>query len=217
MKQSIHALTIAGCLLAACSSSAQTPRGSSPPVTPQPAPSAPPAQAQQMPKGKNVNPDAGLMADFRKKVDEYVKLRNESERVSPDLKKTEKPAEINTAEKTLAQRVREGRPMAKRGDLFTPATQAMFKRLLRPQVTQGTGGADNKAIIKDDAPEPKEVPFKVNADYPKEAPLSTVPPDVLQALPQLPEDVQYRFVGKHLLLYDAKANLIIDFMLNAIP
>ena len=36
------------------------------------------------------------------------------------------------------------------------------------------------------------------------------------ALPKLPEDVQYRFVGKHLLLYDAKANLIIDFMLNAI-
>ena len=38
----------------------------------------------------------------------------------------------------------------------------------------------------------------------------------LLSLPQLPEDIQYRFVGKHLILYDAKANLIIDFMLNAI-
>jgi hypothetical protein len=170
-----------------------------------------------MPKGKNVNPDAGLVADFRKKVDDYVKLRNGAERVAPDLKRTDKPAEISNAEQTIAQRVREARAMAKRGDLFTPATQAMFRRLLRPQVSVGTGGADNKAIIKDDAPEPKDVPFKVNAEYPKEAPLSTVPPDVLLTLPQLPEDVQYRFVGKHLLLYDAKANLIIDFMLNAIP
>ena len=38
-----------------------------------------------------------------------------------------------------------------------------------------------------------------------------------QTLPPLPEDVQYRFAGKHLLLFDAKANIIIDFMLNAIP
>lgn len=118
----------------------------------------------------------------------------------------------------MSQIIRGARATAKRGDLFTPATQAMFRRMLRPPLTKGGGeGADNKAIIKDDAPEPKEVPFKVNADYPKEAPLSTVPPDVLLTLPQLPEDVQYRFVGKHLLLYDAKANLIIDFMLNAIP
>ena len=37
------------------------------------------------------------------------------------------------------------------------------------------------------------------------------------SLPPLPEDVQYRFAGKHLLLFDVKANIIVDFMLNAIP
>ena len=61
------------------------------------------------------------------------------------------------------------------------------------------------------------MPFKVNAEYPKDVPLSTVPPDVLLTLPALPEDMQYRFAGKHLLLFDAKANIIVDFMLNAIP
>ena len=44
-----------------------------------------------------------------------------------------------------------------------------------------------------------------------------MPPDVLLALPTLPKDVEYRFAGKHLLLFDSKANIIIDFMLNAIP
>jgi hypothetical protein len=216
----LHAYLVAGCLLAACTPSAahqQTARGSAPAATPAPAPSAPPAQAQQMPKGSNVNPDAGLVAEFRKKVDAYVKLRKGAEDAAPDLKRTDKPAEIVVAEKTMAQRVREARATAQRGDIFTPATQAMFRRLLRPPLTKGEDAAENKAIIKDGAPEPKEVPFKINADYPKEAPLSTVPPDVLLTLPQLPEDVQYRFVGKHLVLYDAKANLIIDFMLNAIP
>ena len=215
----LYVYIVTVCVLMACTtpSAQQTARGSTPPATPAPAPSAPPAQAQQMPKGTNVNPDAGMVADFRKKVDAYAKLRKDAEGAAPDLKRTEKPVEIVVAEKTLAQRVRELRATAKRGDIFTPATQGMFRRMLRPPLAKGADAADNKAIIKDDAPEPKEVPFKVNADYPKEAPLSTVPPDVLLTLPQLPEDVQYRFVGKHLILYDAKSNLIIDFMLNAIP
>jgi len=181
------------------------------------APAAPPAQTQQMPKGRNVNPDAGLAADFRKRVDAYVKLRDAAESEAPDLERTEKAAEIVTAEKAMALNVRQARTTAKRGDILTPATQAMFRRLLRPPLTKGKDGADNKAIIKDDAPEPKEVPFKVNSEYPKDVALSTVPPDVLLSLPPLPEDVQYRFAGKHMILYDAKANLIIDFMLNAIP
>ena len=218
MTHSLNAYIVLGCVLAACTPSAQqTARGSAPTATPALASSAPPAESQQVPKGSNVNPDAGLAADFRKRVDAYVKLRKDAEDVAPDLKRTDKPAEIVTAEKTMAQRVRETRATAKRGDIFTPATEAMFRRLLRPPLTKGADAVDNKAIIKDDAPMPNEVPFKVNGDYPKVAPLSTVPPDVLLTLPQLPEDMQYRFVGKHLILYDAKANLIIDFMLNAIP
>jgi hypothetical protein len=206
-------------LLAACSSSAQQAASpSKPPATPAPAPSAPPAQTQQMPKGSNRNPDAGLVADFRKRVDDYVKLRDKAEGVAPvELEEKSKPAEIVTAEKTIAHNVRAARATAKRGDIFTPATQAMFRRLLRPPLAKGKDAADNKAIIKDDSPAVKEVPFKVNAEYPKEVALSTVPPDVLAALPQLPEDIQYRFAGKHLILFDAKANLIIDFMLSAMP
>ncbi len=175
------------------------------------------ARAQDMPKGSNVNPDAGVAADFRKRVDAYVKLRGSAENAAPDLKRTDKPGEIVTAEQVMAQNVRQARASAKRGDILTPATEAMFRRALKPPLAKGKEAADNKASIKADAPEPKEIPFKVNSTYPKDAPLSTVPPDVLLSLPPLPEDVQYRFVGKHLILYDAKANLIIDFMLNAIP
>jgi len=218
MTPSLYVYIVVGCVLAAETPLAQRADGrAGVTATPVPAPSAPPAGAQQIPKGSNVNPDAGLVAEFKKKIEGYVKLRNEAEHASPNLEQTLKPGEIVTAEKSIGHRVRQARATAKRGDIFTPATQAMFRRMLRPPLTKGAGAADNKAIIKDDAPDPKDVPFKVNSDYPKDAPLSTVPPDVLLSLPQLPEDVQYRFVGKHLILYDAKANLIIDFMLNAIP
>jgi hypothetical protein len=132
------------------------------------------------------------------------------------IKKTEDPAELLASQKALGAQVRAARATAKRGDLFTPATQAQFKRLLTPPL-KGSDGAENKGAIKDDAPEPKDIPFRVNAEYPRDESLSTVPPDVLRALPQLPPEIQYRFVGRHLILYDSKANIIIDFMLNALP
>ena len=200
MTKTLYAYLLTIVFLAACSSSAQQ------------------MPKQDMPKGSNVNPDAGLIADFSKKVDEYVSLRDAAEKNAPPLKDKATPAEITAHEQGLATQVRAARQHAKRGDFFTPATQAMFRRLLKPPV-KGQDGAENAKAIKDDAPPPKEVPFKVNAAYPKDLPLGTVPPDVLQSLPQLPKDkhIEYRFTGKHLLLYDAQANLIIDFMLNALP
>jgi hypothetical protein len=179
--------------------------------------SAQPTHAQEMPKGSNTNPDAKQMADFLARVEAYNKLRSDLAKDTPKLKETTDPALIGNAEKSLAVSIRAARANAKRGDIFTPATEAMFRRLVKPQVTGSADAADNKAIIKDDAPQPKEVSFKVNGEYPKDAPLSTVPPDVLKALPQLPENLQYRFVGRHLILYCMPGNLIVDYMLNALP
>jgi hypothetical protein len=59
--------------------------------------------------------------------------------------------------------------------------------------------------------------LKVNGEYPREATVSTVPAAVLQALPALPENVQYRFAAKHLILYDARANIVMDYILHALP
>jgi hypothetical protein len=43
-----------------------------------------------------------------------------------------------------------------------------------------------------------------------------MPPSVLLRLPKLPKGLEYRFVGKHLILYDMKANLIVDIFRNAV-
>jgi hypothetical protein len=189
----------------------------------QPAPSAEqPASAQDSasPKfdvaGSNANADAKILEDFKTRVDEYDELRKDLAKKTPPLKKTEDPNRIMVAEVVLAHQIRAARANAKPGDIFTPATQAMFRRLLNPTM-KGDEGVENKEAIKDDNPPPSKIPFKVNAEYPKEQALSTVPPDLLKALPPLPEDLQYRFAGKHLLLYCARANLIVDYMLNAIP
>ena len=90
---------------------------------------------------------------------------------------------------------------------------------------QGTSGravkADVKEGLKENAEEQKEeggkpVVMKVNAIYPPDAPLPTTPPQVLMNLPKLPEQLEYRIVGKNLIIRDVEANIIVDFVPNAI-
>ena len=57
----------------------------------------------------------------------------------------------------------------------------------------------------------------VNARYPDQVPLSTMPPDVLENLPKLPKEVEYRFVGEHLILLDPDAHIVVDLMPRALP
>jgi len=40
---------------------------------------------------------------------------------------------------------------------------------------------------------------------------------VLAVLPPVPDDVEYRFVGRDLILRDAHANVVIDVLPDAVP
>jgi hypothetical protein len=64
---------------------------------------------------------------------------------------------------------------------------------------------------------PVGVKVTVNGRYPDNVPISTVPPQVLQSLPRLSEDMEYRFVGDNLILLDAHAHIIADFIGEALP
>lgn len=162
------------------------------------------------------NADAKVLAQFKAKVDGYDALRKDLAKKAPPLKKADDPHEIAASEKALADQIRIVRANARPGDIFTAETQRLFRRLLSPTL-KGDEGVENKQVLKEDRPPASKVPFRVNGEYPKDQPLSTVPPDLLQALPRLPEGLQYRFVGKHLILYDTRGNLIVDYMLNVIP
>jgi hypothetical protein len=168
------------------------------------------ASAIQAQQKAPTNPAAALLADFKERIDKYVELRKKADDSAPPLKKTPDPAEIRAAQNALTERVGAARSGAKHGDIFSPEITAHFRRLLHPDLKD----KGNKQLIKDD--NPGNFPFKVNAPYPEKEPLSTVPPDVLASLPQLPKDIEYRFVGNHLILRDARANLIIDYIPNAI-
>jgi hypothetical protein len=158
-----------------------------------------------------LGPDGQVLGDFKTRVERYDQLRKKADDSAPPLKESSNPAKIKDGQQGLAERIGAARVGVKQGDIFTPEIAAAFKRLLRPEAKQ----PETKEAMKED--KPVVVSFKVNAPYPDKQPVATVPPNVLAALPELPKDIEYRFVDKHLVLRDARANLIIDYMLNAIP
>jgi hypothetical protein len=164
---------------------------------------------------EQVHPDAATLQDFQRRINEYIKLREHADNGAPPLKETSDPAKIQVAQVELARRIREARATAKHGDIFTPEVGKLFRRLLYPEL-KGPDAAETKTMIKDDAPAPGTVPLKVNATYPEKQPLPTVPPDLLGRLPKLPKELEFRVVGRHLILRDVDANLIVDYMLNVI-
>jgi hypothetical protein len=156
---------------------------------------------------------AAFQVDFKNRIDHYLAVRKQAAKDAPPMKETSDPAKIKAAEAALAARLQALRATANAGDIFTPAIQKTFRQLLSPEM-KGADRKDTKDILKDDAP--KAVPLKVNAKYPEGAPLPTVPSNLLLSLPTLPEELEYRIVGRHLILRDTGADIIVDYIPNAI-
>ena len=89
--------------------------------------------------------------------------------------------------------------------------QTFIRGLVR-QVIAGPDGGRIKGSLMDE--NPMGVKIAVNGRYPDTIPLSTMPTDILGALPKLPEDLEYRFVGNRLIILDNKSHLIVDFVEN---
>jgi hypothetical protein len=48
-------------------------------------------------------------------------------------------------------------------------------------------------------------------------PLQSTPPTLLLNLPQLPDGMEYRILNRELVLRDSEADIVVDYVLNALP
>lgn len=162
-----------------------------------------------------VNQDSLVIATFEGQIKEYMKLHNRAQAGIRSRKPTDSAHIINEGQRLLASRIREARPDAKAGDIFTPEVSQVFK-LLIARTMQGPQANEIRATLRHAEPVGK-VPLRVNAPYPEHLPLQSSPPSLLLNLPELPPELDYRIVGRDLVLRDAGADIIVDFITNAIP
>jgi hypothetical protein len=151
------------------------------------------------------------------RLKEYVEFHRNLEKTLPKLPEEATPQQIDRNQRMFEKLVREKRNTAKPGDIFTAKARPVIKRLLA-NVFGGTEGRQLKASIMDENPvDPVALKITVNGRYPDVVPLANMPPQVLQTLPELPEDLEYRFMGDWLILLDTHAHVIVDFIDNALP
>jgi hypothetical protein len=161
-----------------------------------------------------VNPDAAIVQDFQKRVADYQKLRKTVEGKLPRLKRTPSQEKIEHHEKELAHEIREARRLVRQGDIFSAEISSEFRRLIALAMQGQNAGRVEKSLK---SAEPVRLRLEINHKYPSNIPLQSTPPTLLENLPKLPPELEYRIVGHYLVLLDSKANLIVDYISNAIP
>lgn len=168
---------------------------------------------------------AALLADlpatqwstFNRRVDAYLAVRRHVEQVVDGPRVSSDRQEILKAADALAGAVQSARAGARQGDIFSPAIAADFRRQIRTILTrEGRGVAE--LFAADRAPDLLRRPVQpiVNGrfDWGLDA---VMPPSLIAGLPPLPGELQYRFVGRDLILIDIVAGLVIDILPRALP
>jgi hypothetical protein len=160
-----------------------------------------------------VNAYGAAVKAFRDRADEYLALHKKAAGGLPALKETDDPTKLQPRQQALGEAIRHARAGAQAGDLFGPEIGARARKVVRENWADR--GSQDKAAIKEDIP-PGWV-AKVNATYPSSLPLATFPASLLAELPPLPEGLEYRFAGRHLIIRDAEANIIVDVLPDVLP
>lgn len=176
---------------------------------------SPAASPTPPPQSQTVNPDAQIQQQFLEQVRHYLEVRKAAEGKLTRLPDKAEPEAISAHQTALLRALQSARRGAKPGDVFQERTRPLIRRLVAGAIAS-EGGAP-KAAIEDENPG-SQIRIAVNGPYPTTLPLATVPPQVLLALPRLPdEQLEYRFLGRRLILLDARANMVVDYMERAIP
>jgi len=156
--------------------------------------------------------DDAVLRDFGGRVDQYLSVKGSQ---NVPRKQTDSAAELAQQKREAIAKLRAARSNAKQGDIFGPAVLQYFQRQIQATL-KGPEGGRVMASLRRAEPTPN-LQLHVNDEYPPHVPLQSTPPTLLLNLPQLPKGLQYRVVGKSLVLCDLDSNLIIDYIPDAIP
>jgi len=160
-----------------------------------------------------VNLRAEVLSQFQKRVDAYLELREKASAGVKKLEETKNPEEVTARQQALGRAIKAARPHARRGEIFFPEVAALVREAVREDFRRRPAAERSAAF----ASVPNAPKLGINDYYPSAVPLATVPPRLLAQLPRLPEELEYRFLGARLILRDVDANLVVDFLDNALP
>jgi hypothetical protein len=147
---------------------------------------------------------------------DYAQMHRRLERQIGPIEITTSINQINSMIQRLAAEIRAERPDAKQGDLFTPALAPELRARINNALLADEFTADDVIrASRVDGIDYEPVALRVNGTFPWILGTAMFP-CVIDALPELPPELQYRIVGTDLILIDIHASLIVDILPSAL-
>ena len=151
------------------------------------------------------------LTGFHRAVQTYVGLRRALEVGLPALEVSSDAEQIDRAVDALANAIRTARAGALPGDVFTKEGGSVIRARISTALSRD--GYEPalllRAMAEDD--EGGWPPLTVNGSFPWMAG-NAMWMSVLAELPALPDELEYRFVGRELVLLDIDAGLVVDVL-----
>ncbi len=163
-----------------------------------------------------VNATGAAIKAFTDRLDGYVAERKKVEGTLPPLKETHEPVDLKARQSLLRDALRKARAGLPAGSLITPEIAAFIRSQVRRDFAARTPSTQRAA--REEVPPSPAPRAEVNTEYPLAGgALPTVPAKLLAALPRLPEVLEYRFLGRAVVLRDVDTNLVVDVVTDALP
>lgn len=156
--------------------------------------------------------DDATVKDFEARVTKYLEARKKEAGSAP--RSTNSSEKLTGIQQERAAKVQQNLPSAQ-GDIFSKEITEYMRRQISATLS-GPEGAKVRASLRHAEPL-RGLKLRVNEVYPEGVPLQSTPPTLLLNLPPLPKDLEYRIVGRTLVLHDTVPNLVVDFIPDAIP
>jgi hypothetical protein len=156
------------------------------------------------------------LAGFHRAVEAYVELHRALEAGLPPLEITSDPAQLRRAVDARASAIRAARAGAQAGDIFTKEGGRVLRTRIHDALDRQ--GVAVSVLLHDMAADDEdgEATPAVNGAFPWMGG-HAMWPFMIAALPPLPAELEYRFIGRDLVLLDVHAELIVDILPAALP
>ena len=155
------------------------------------------------------------LMQFNASIQQHVQLHRQIELQLPPFRAHSDMQEIVESSNAMASALQTARAGAREGDIFTRDVAALLRvRVADALTTHGFLPEEMVADTLEEADDEAPVPV-VNGRFPWRRG-AAMWPFVLDALPRLPNELQYRVVGRDLVLIDTHADLIVDILRNIV-
>jgi hypothetical protein len=127
---------------------------------------------------------------FNEEIARYLAIHTDLRAEVPGPVPGSSAQQLTAASDMLFNAIRRARPNGRQGDFFDAGADDEVPPMLKPDIY---------------------------LRFPAENEMASMPPSLLNVLPRLPAELEYRIVGEHLVLRDVKAAMLLDYIPNALP